>query len=227
MGTTKIAKQGTATNAGDDGEAMAQSPSNRPTPPSAERTELTDQQLVIPDDVGWYVAVVRCNCEVRIAEAIKADMNYFHHWFDYWVPMQKIVYLDKRTNKRRTKQKTFLSTFIFCHVSKSRLDDIRFRSDVYKMLTMPGQREIYRISDEELYAYRQIVENPDIPANPHTGPLKKGQRVRIIAGNMKDIEAYVQRISGKKAIIGNEIKYISGATITIDRSLLKVIEPHE
>ena len=33
---------------------------------------------------------------------------------------------------------------------------------------------------------------------------------------MKGVEAYVQSYNGKKAVIGSEIKYISGATLTID-----------
>lgn len=88
---------------------------------------------------------------------------------------------------------------------------------------MPGQRQIYRIPDHVIANYRQLVENPDIPVTAHTGPLKKGQKVRVIEGYMAGVEAYVQRISGKKAVIGSEIKYISGATITIDRSLLEIV----
>lgn len=41
---------------------------------------------------------------------------------------------------------------------------------------------------------------------------------------MAGLEAYVQRLSGKKATIGNEIKYISGATIEIDRGFLETVE---
>lgn len=57
-----------------------------------------------------------------------------------------------------------------------------------------------------------------------TAPLKKGQKVRIFGGNMQGIEAYVQRVKGKRAVIGCEIKYIAGATIEIDRELLQIIE---
>lgn len=59
--------------------------------------------------------------------------------------------------------------------------------------------------------------------SPCSGPLRKGQKVRITEGKLAGLEAYVQRLSGKKATIGNEIKYISGATIEIDRSFLEAI----
>ena len=208
---------------GDDGEAVAESEKTPPSQQEQDALETSQTEVVMPNDAGWYVAVVRCNCEKKIADFIKSNFDERAIWFEYWVPMQKIVYLDKRSNKRRIKEKVFLATFIFCHVSKDYLNDIRFRSDVYKMLTMPGHREIYRIPDKELYDYRRIVENSDLPVSPCTGPLKKGQKVRVTKGPMAGLEAYVQRTSGKKATIGNEIKYISGATIEIDRSFLEAI----
>lgn len=215
MDVIKIESQVPAPYAGDDGEAVSKDG-------QSELLEAADEPKM-PDDAGWYVAVVRCNCENTIAQSVEDYFRRKNIWFEYWVPMQKTVYIDKRSNKRKTKEKVLLTTFIFCHISPCHLDTIRFRSDVYKMLTMPGQREIYRIRDKELNDYRHLVENPDLPITPCSGPLRKGQRVRITEGNMAGLEAYVQRISGKKAIIGNEIKYISGATIEIDRSFLETI----
>ena len=55
-------------------------------------------------------------------------------------------------------------------------------------------------------------------------PLKKGIKVRVVSGSMKGVEAYVQSYNGKKAVIGSEIKYISGATLTISRNLLEIVE---
>lgn len=215
MDVTKIENLVSAPQVGDDGEAVLKNPQNE--------AFGHENEPKMPDDAGWYVAVVRCNCENTIAKSIEFYFQEQKIWFEYWVPMQRVVVIDKRSNKRRIKEKVLLTTFIFCHVSPDHLDTIRFRPDVYKMLTMPGYREIYRISDKELNDYRRLVENPDLPVTPRSGPLRKGQRVRITEGKMAGLEAYVQRLSGKKAIIGNEIKYISGATIEIDRSFLEAI----
>lgn len=215
MDVTKVENQVSAPQVGDDGEAVLKNPQNE--------AFGHENEPKMPDDAGWYVAVVRCNCENTIAKSIEFYFQEQKIWFEYWVPMQRVVVIDKRSNKRRIKEKVLLTTFIFCHVSPDHLDTIRFRPDVYKMLTMPGYREIYRISDKELNDYRRLVENPDLPVTPRSGPLRKGQRVRITEGKMAGLEAYVQRLSGKKAIIGNEIKYISGATIEIDRSFLEAI----
>lgn len=216
MDVTKIENQVSAPQMGDDGEAVLKNPQNE--------ALGHENEPKMPDDAGWYVAVVRCNCENTIGKTLELYFQRHKIWFEYWVPMQRMVVIDKRSNKRRVKEKVLLTTFIFCHVSPDHLDAIRFRFDVYKMLTMPGHREIYRLSDKEVEDYRRLVENPDLPVTPCSGPLRKGQRVRITEGKMAGLEAYVQRLSGKKAIIGNEIKYISGATIEIDRTFLEAIE---
>ena len=153
MKETNIHSQVTSTIAGDDGEAMAKSEENA----KEMAPKKPNEGLKKPDDAGWYVAVVRVNCETRIADSIRINLNRNHVWFDYWIPKVKVVYIDKRSNKRRVKEKLFLSTFIFCNVSPSQLDKIRFRLDVYKMLTMPGQRKIYQIPDQVIANYRYFV----------------------------------------------------------------------
>ncbi len=199
MDVTKIENQASAPQMGDDGEAVLKNPQNE--------AFGHENEPKMPDDAGWYVAVVRCNCENTIGKTLELYFQRHKIWFEYWVPMQRMVVIDKRSNKRRIKEKVLLTTFIFCHVSPDHLDTIRFRPDVYKMLTMPGYREIYRISDKELNDYRSLVENPDLPVTPCSGPLRKGQKVRITEGKMAGLEAYVQRLSGKKAIIGKNQVY--------------------
>ena len=159
MKETNIQSQVTSTIAGDDGEAVAKSEENA----KKKVPEKPNEGLEKPADAGWYVAVVRVNCETRIADSIRINLNHNHVWFDYWIPKVKVVYIDKRSNKRKVKEKLFLSTFIFCNVSPRQLDNIRFRSDVYKMLTMPGQRKIYQIPDQVIANYRYFVENDEEP----------------------------------------------------------------
>lgn len=215
MDATQTGIQVSAPKTGDDGEAVSKTPQNK--------VLEAENEPKMPADAGWYVAVVRCNCESKIGKAIELSFQRDKIWFEYWLPMQRVVALDKRSGKRKMKEKALLSTFIFCHVSAKRINAIRFRPDVYKMLTMPGQHGIYRLSDKELDDYRRLVENTINPVTPCSGPLRKGQKVRITEGEMTGLEAYVQRLSGKKATIGNEIQFVCGATIEIDRSFLEVI----
>ena len=138
MKKTNIQSQVTSTIAGDDGEAMAKSEENA----KEMAPKKPNEGLKKPDDAGWYVAVVRVNCETRIADSIRINLNHNHVWFDYWIPKVKVVYIE----------------------------------------------------------------------------------VRVVSGSMKGVEAYVQSYNGMKAVIGSEIKYISGATLTISRNLLEIVE---
>lgn len=91
--------------AGDDGEAVEKT--------SVESLANPEEILEKPVDSGWFVAVVRCNCERKIAASIELDFSKNKTWLELWVPMQKVVYIEKRSNKRRTKEKPFLSHIYF------------------------------------------------------------------------------------------------------------------
>ena len=63
MKETNIQAQVTSTIAGDDGEAVAKSEENA----KKMAPKTPNEGLEKPADAGWYVAVVRVNCETRIA----------------------------------------------------------------------------------------------------------------------------------------------------------------
>ena len=68
MKETNIHSQVTSTIAGDDGEAVAKSEENA----KKKVPEKPNEGLEKPADAGWYVAVVRVNCETRIADSISS-----------------------------------------------------------------------------------------------------------------------------------------------------------
>ena len=49
--------------------------------------------------------------------------------------------------KRVVREAVFLTTFVFVRVEDKNLNEIRFRSDVYKMLSEPGKSAPYAIPD--------------------------------------------------------------------------------
>ena len=121
--------------------------------------------------------------------------------------------------KRVDREAVFLTTFIFVRVEDKNLNEIRFRSDVYKMLSEPGKSAPYAIPDTKFDNFRRIVMTGK--AEIQNRPIKKGDKVRIIDGELVGVVAYVQRIQGKKAIIGDEIRNICCATIEIDKDFLE------
>ena len=193
------ARKVTSTNAGDGGEAVER---------SGNKTH-------------WYVAVVRVNCEKKIKLAIEDLFSRRGLPLETWVPTKKRAVVNSR-GKRTLREYVALSTFIFVRVEVKHLNEIRFRSDVYKMLTMPGEKAPCAIPDETLNSFRKILEKDE--AVVLNRPLKKGDKVRIIEGDLVGCVAYVQRTQGKKVVIGNEIQYIGGATIEINKDSLEYIK---
>lgn len=138
-----------------------------------------------------------------------------------WLPLEKRT----RTNSRggsTLHEAVLLTTFVFVRVEDKNLNEIRFRSDVYKILSEPGESVPYAIPDDTFENFRRIVSAGK--AEIQSQPLQQGDKVRIIDGDLAGVVAYVQRIQGKKALIGSEIRNLCGATIEIDTDKLEPIK---
>ena len=125
MTTTKTPQSCTPSIAGDDGEAIPQ------TVESPTETPVADS-----DGMSWYVACVRVNYEKKFMLAIEQDFQDRGLPIEAWVPTERRVVVSSR-GKRCIREFVVLSTFVFVRVEARHLNDIRFRPDVYKMLTMP------------------------------------------------------------------------------------------
>ena len=62
--------------------------------------------------------------------------------------------------KRVVREAVFLTTFVFVRVEDKNLNEIRFRSDVYKMLSEPGKSAPYAIPDSKFdnFSEREFEE---------------------------------------------------------------------
>ena len=194
-------------------------------PPSATRPTVTstpagDDGVAMPNPhLHWYVAVVRSNCELRTADLIAAEFRNAGRYIEYWVPFKRTSRLNSR-GKLVHHDTPLLRTFIFFHVEPRDINIIRFRSDVYKILTLPGQRDLYVIPDTEMRAFRQMFVDPDTEVTIQYTRFARNTKVRIIGGRFEGQEAYVQRDNGKRVVVGNELRFLCGATVEIDRTLV-------
>lgn len=89
--------------AGDDGEAVEKT--------SVESLANPEEILEKPADSGWFVAVVRCNCERKIAASIELDFSKNKTWLELWVPMQKVVY--RKAKQQEKNQGEAFSSHIY------------------------------------------------------------------------------------------------------------------
>lgn len=202
MTETKVQPQVTSTIAGDGGEAVEKS-----------KGYVAENGFTATDPMHWYVACVRVNFEKKFEIIINQYFKKRKFALETWLPLEKRVVINSR-GKRILRDVVILTTFVFVRVEDKNLNEIRFRSDVYKMLSEPGKSAPYAIPDTIFDNFRRIVMTGKAEIQNH--PIKKGDKVRIIDGELVGVVAYVQRIQGKKAIIGDEIRNICGATIEIE-----------
>ena len=207
MTETKVQPQVTSTIAGDGGEAV-------------EKSEgyVAENGFTATDPMHWYVACVRVNFEKKFKIIIDQYFKKRKFALETWLPLEKRAVVNSR-GKRIIRDVVILTTFVFVRVEDKNLNEIRFRSDVYKMLSEPGKSVPYAIPDTIFENFRRIVMTGEAEMQNH--PIRKGDKVQIIDGELTGVVAYVQRIQGNKVLIGNEIRNICGATIEIAMEQLK------
>lgn len=207
MTETKVQPQVTSTIAGDGGEAVEKS-----------KGYVAENGFTATDPMHWYVACVRVNFEKKFEIIINQYFKKRKFALETWLPLEKRVVINSR-GKRILRDVVILTTFVFVRVEDKNLNEIRFRSDVYKMLSEPGKSAPYAIPDTIFDNFRRIVMTGEVEMQNR--PIKKGDKVQIIDGELTGVIAYVQRIQGNKAIIGNEIRNICGATIEVAMEQLR------
>lgn len=213
MAKTIVPPQRTSTIAGDDGGAMH--------PTLKKQGSGTEKSIHPTGPMHWYVARVRVNYEKKFKILIEKYFQDRNLALETWLPLEKRT----RTNSRggsTLHEAVLLTTFVFVRVEDKNLNEIRFRSDVYKILSEPGESVPYAIPDDTFENFRRIVSAGKAEIQSH--PLQQGDKVRIIDGDLAGVVAYVQRIQGKKALIGSEIRNLCGATIEIDTDKLEPIK---
>ena len=79
-----------------------------------------------------------------------------------------------RRGKRVDREAVFLPTFVFVRVEDKNLNEIHFRSDVYKMLSEPGKSAPYAIPDSKFgnFSEREFEEK----VAPHVTMLRNPMR---------------------------------------------------
>lgn len=210
MPETNNQSQVTPTVAGDDGEAMA-----------ASEVNVAENGFVATKPMHWYVACVRTNYEKKFEIIIGKHFEDRKLALDTWVPLKKRPVLTSR-GKRIIRETVILTTFVFVRVEDSNLNEIRFRSDVYKMLSEPGKNVPYKIPDKQIEDVRRTIELEEAEILNHA--IKKGDKVRVVGGTLAGVIAYVQRIQGKRVVIATEIPNILGAAIEISKDHIEYIK---
>ena len=210
MTETNNQSQVTSTIVGDDGEAVAGS-----------KTTIAENGFPATEPMHWYVACVRVNYEKKFKLLIEKYFKDRKLALTVWVPLKKRTVLNSR-GKRVVRETVILTTFVFVRVEDRNLNETRFRSDVYKILSEPGKNTPHKVPDKQIEDVRRTLEKEE--AQILNQAIKKGDKVRVIGGDLTGVIAYVQRIQGKKVLIATEIPNIIGAAIETSKDQIEYVK---
>lgn len=175
-----------------------------------------------PERMGWYVAVVRTNCEQQTADRIMQEFSTLHRRpCEYWIARHKRV--RSYRGKSVVKEVRLLPGLVFLRLPDGLERKVEWRTDVYRLLRRPGERDPYRFHDTEFYRFHDFVINggTDLAIEPHA--LTEGRRVRIVGTPLNGYVATVRSVDGTTVRVAAETDIIGDACITLDVSCVEYV----
>ncbi len=169
---------------------------NMPTIDSAVAVGVSDA-VGIPNRY-WYVAFVGSNAEKRCRdrllrlgyEAYVATQNEIHCW---------------KNAKLKKVEKVVITQLLFIHCTEQERKEIvnlpyirSFLVDKAAKANKFGLRPVAVIPDQQIKMLQFMLYNADSPVQFVAAPLKKGDNIRIIRGDLKGLEGEVVELKGSE-----------------------------
>lgn len=177
----------------------------------------------------WHVAMVRTCCE-RKAENCIARLG-----IESWVPVQT----ERRVWSDRIKKvdNVIIPSMCFFHLAcntkkeaSRKLLSVLKEPYILKILTMPGSSAPAVIPDNQIQQLKYMLNYADSPVLFSEGRhFKKGDRVRVCRGKLKDFEGYVTRTTDGSTSIFITVDYLGCASMEISPNDIQAIDetaPH-
>ena len=138
----------------------------------------------------WYAVWTRSQCEPKVEEGLKRRR------FEVFLPLVRVS--SRRRDRRKILARPLFPGYVFLRFAPSREGYIRVAS-TDGVVRIIGERwdALHPIPDEQVEAVRRLVTSGDrARAVPWIGA---GDRVRIVAGPLADLEGVIQRWHGGRA----------------------------
>ena len=162
--------------------------------------------MVENDSIGWYVA--KTYRQERKIKDLLARMGIEH-----FVPFHQVV---KEINGKRKKvEEPFVNGLIFVRGNKkSCIELINEYGYPMRYLRDFSTRSLLRVPDKQMEDFIYLVDRHD---------LKRGDRVRVVAGTFAGIEGELIRIAGHRRVVVRLENLFSIATVFIPGGYLEKI----
>ncbi len=162
----------------------------------ADTESVAAVPLGVGDAVGveksqWYVAIVKNNTEQ--ASAQRLEQSGYHTF----VATQKTIRIWKNGRKAKV-DKVLLPSMVFIRCSeRQRLQIVtlpfisRFMTDKALSARNTSTKKLAIIPDNQVETLRFMLGQSDVPISFTDRPLRKGDRVKVIRGNLHGLEGEV------------------------------------
>ena len=170
----------------------------------------------------WYIAIVGNRSERKCSERL-TSLGY-----ENYVPIQQIKHTPK-TGKTQMKNKVVLPSLVFIHITEQdRRKKVAYLPFIYRFMTDSARRgqagpPVAVVPDEQMMAFRRMVEHSELPVEIGPAELKFGDPVRVIRGRLSGMEGVVKRNTDGKSRLCISLDILGCAFVEIDKSFLEPI----
>ena len=176
----------------------------------------TEPNMPETEEEGWYVA--KTYRQERKIKELLTRMGVKH-----FVPFHETV--KEIGGKRKKVEVPFISGLIFVHGRKkeciSLINDYGYPMRYVRDFS---SRSLLRVPDKQMEDFIYLVEHNEneIEVLPHD--LRRGDRVRVVAGSFAGIEGELVRIAGHRRVVVRIDNLFTVATVYIPGNYLEKID---
>jgi len=165
------------------------------------------------DERHWYVACVRSCQEKNVADALGA------HGVEHYLPLRREV--RKWSDRRKIVECPVIPRFVFVRCRDAeRVGIMEEEPRIWRFLPFAGKAAVVR--DEEMDAFRRMVEQGGRDVRFYDKPLAPGDRVRVAEGPLTGLVCELLEIEGGRCL-AVRLGMLGAATIDLDLETLEKI----
>lgn len=161
----------------------------------------------------WFVACVRSCQEKKVAESLGARRC------ECYLPVRREF--RQWSDRRKLVEALLIPRFIFVRCRDTeRAAILAAEPRIWRFLSYEGHAAVVR--DEEMEAFRSMVERGDREVRFSDKPLVPGDRVRVVSGPLAGLECELTEVSGSRCL-AVRLGMLGTATMDLDLETIERI----
>lgn len=172
----------------------------------------------------WYIAIVNNHSERGCSERLSL-LGY-----DNYVPIQHVTVTGKNGRKHEV-TRVVLPALVFVRTNERiRRTQVAVLPFINRFMTDPARRNNPRLNspvaiipDDQMQAFRCMVENADVPVQMEGVLYHQGDRVRVSRGKLAGLEGFVSKTNEGKTRLCVSLDILGCASVEMDQSCLEKV----